>query len=137
VPDSAVSQPTDEWAGVVAAITAALALNQDLPGALIVTPADFGALLSETGALSGLWLGSPPPLAGMRILPTSSMTAGHAVLGDFSKGVALAVWSDLTLEVNRWAKPTYGSHVMAAWARMAFYVLQPNALFEQLDTVTP
>ena len=59
----------------------------------------------------------------------------EAIFGDFSRGVALVLRQELRLEVVRWGKPTYGSHLLAAYCRAQFYTLQGGALYRQLKTV--
>ena len=134
IPTSASSEVTDTWAGTMSAVGSMLAADMDVPKACICVPADFIARASQLASTAGSWLGPPPVLANMLDLPTTSMTEGYAVLGDFS-GFGIAVRHDLRLEVIRFAKPTYASHVLVAYARMEGYVLQPNVLYNQVDTV--
>jgi hypothetical protein len=68
-------------------------------------------------------------------LETSGMPGGTAILGDFARGFGIAVRHELRLELVRWGKPTYGSHVLVAFCRMAGYVLQPNHLYIAQSTV--
>lgn len=135
IPDSASGQDPATWTDVLQAIGSALALNQALPSAYISSPADFiarAALLASTG---GTWLGKPPALASMAELHTTNLTAGTAFFGRFSEAFALAVRSDLRVEVVRHAKATSGGHLLVAHARIGGVVLQPGKLFKQLKTV--
>ena len=135
IPDSATSEVTDTWAGVLTAVSSMLALNQGLPKACICGPGDYIARAGQLASTAGSWLGAPPILAGMLDLETTGMTDGFAILGNFELGFGIAVRQPMTLEVIRWGKPGYGSHILVAFARMAGYVLQPNHLYNQVDTV--
>lgn len=137
VPTSASSEVTDAWAGILAAVGSMLAVNQGLPKACICGPADYIARAGQLASTAGSWLGAPPILKDMLDLETTGMTDGFAILGNFELGFGIAVRQPMTLEVIRWGKPTYGSHILVAFARMAGYVLQPNHLYNQVDTVTP
>lgn len=131
IPKSLAAHDPATWAGVLAAITAALALKQDLPAAHIGTPANFIARAGQLASTAGSWLGKPPALAGMRELFTSSMTADQALFGDFRLGFAIALRDELRLEIVRHAKPTSGSHLLVAHMRADGVVLQPNRLYWQ------
>lgn len=135
IPTSASSEATDAWAGTLSAVGSMLAADMDIPKACICGTTDFITRAGELASTAGTWLGAPPVLAKMLDLPTTSMTDGYATLGDFSLGFGIAVLHDLRLEVIRFAKPTYASHILVAYARMGGYVLQPNALYNQVDTV--
>lgn len=131
VPTSAVSHAASTWAGVLAAITAALALNQSLPDALIANTADFAARAGQQASTAGTWLGAPPVLAGMRNLYTTNIAADTAIFGDFAAGLAIALRQALTIEIVRFGKPGSGSHLLVAHMRAAPVVLQPGRLFIQ------
>jgi hypothetical protein len=131
IPDSQSAHDPALWAGTMSAITAALALNQDLPGAHISTPANFMARAGQLASTAGSWLGKPPALVGMAELFTSSMTTDVAAFGDFAAGFAIAMRAELTLEVVRHAKATSGSHLLVAHMRADGVVLQPGKLFVQ------
>jgi HK97 family phage major capsid protein len=135
IPTSAAGQDTATWAGVLAAVGAMLAADQGLPSAGIFSPADYIARAGELASTAGSWLGAPPVLRGMADLETSSQSDGTAILGNFAAAFGIAVRQELMLEVVRWAKPTFGSHVLVAHARMDGYVLQPKNLFIQETTV--
>jgi HK97 family phage major capsid protein len=131
IPDSASAHDPATWAGTMLAITAALAANQDLPKSHISTPSNFMARASQLAATAGSWLGKPPALAAMTELFTSSMTTDVAVLGDFAAGFAIALRSELTLEVVRHAKATSAQHLLVAHMRADGVVLQPGRLYIQ------
>lgn len=135
IPDSAAGQSCATWQGTLAAVGSALALNQKLPTALIGNVADFIARAAQYPPVEGGWLGRPPILANMLELPTTGISAGTAVLGDFLRGFAIAVRQQLRIEIIRFAKPTFASHLLIAYARMDGVVLQPARLFKQLTTV--
>jgi len=135
ISDSSTGEDTETWAGTLAAVGSMLAADQDLPKALICGPGDFIARAGIIGD-AGLWQGPPPVLKDMKDLFTSGMTDGTAVLGDFQAGFGIAVRQELRLEVVRFAKPTYASHVLVAYSRMQGYVLQPSALYIQQKTVS-
>lgn len=135
IPDSASGQDPAVWAKVLEAVGAALALNQGLPTALISAPADFIARASQLASTAGTWLGKPPALASMAELFTTGLTAGTALFGDFAAGYAIAIRSELTIEVVRHAKATSASHLLVAHMRADGVVLQPGRLFRQLKTV--
>jgi HK97 family phage major capsid protein len=131
IPDSAVAHDPADWTKVVLAVGAAVAANQPVPTASIVTPANFAARNGQLASTAGSWLGKPPFLAGMLEYPTSSMTADISILDGFERGVAIAMRQDLTLEMVRFGKPTSGQHYLVAYMRAAAVVLQPKALFIQ------
>jgi HK97 family phage major capsid protein len=135
IPTSAAGQATATWAGVLAAVGSMLAADQSLPGAGIFSPGDYIARASQLASTAGSWLGAPPILQTMLDLETSGVTDGTAILGDFAAAFAIAVRQELMLEVVRWAKPGYGSHMLVAHSRMAGYVLQPKHLYVQETTV--
>lgn len=132
---SAVAQDPALWIKVLEAVGAALALSQSLPTAHISSPADFIARASQLSNTAGNWLGAPPALASMRELQTSGLAAGTSIFGNFSEAFALALRSDLRVEVVRHAKPGSASHLLIAHMRADGVVLQPGHLFKQLKTV--
>jgi len=135
IPTSATGENTASWAGVVAALGSMLAADQDIPTALICGPGDFAARAGELSSETLQYLGPVPVLAKMLDLPTTSVTDGIAIFGGFAAGFGIAVRQELRLEVVRWGKAAYGSHLLVAYARMAGYVLQPNALYIQQASV--
>ncbi|MDW5441981.1 phage major capsid protein [Polaromonas sp. SM01] len=132
---SAAAQDPAIWAKLLEAVGAALGLNQRIPSAHISAPADFIARAGQLASTSGTWLGKPPALAAMSELQTTGMSAGTALFGDFAAAFAIAMRSDLRVEVVRHAKPTSGSHLLVAHMRADGVVLQPGHLFKQLKTV--
>ena len=129
VPTSGATQATATWAGILSAVGSMLAADQGLPKALIASPADYIARASQLASTAGSWLGAPPVLAAMADLDSSGMADATAILGDFSLGFAIAVRMDVQVELIRWGKASYGSHLLAAYGRLAGYVLQPKALY--------
>lgn len=130
IPVSAANEATATWAGTLAAVGSAMGANQGLPPALIGNTADFIARAGQVST-DGNWLGAPDVLKEMLELPTTSMAAGTAIMGDFFKGIAIALQQNILLEVVRFSKPGSYSHVLVAHARMDGYVLQPNHLYIQ------
>ena len=135
IPTSSEAEATNDWAGVLKAVGSMLGADQEIPKAMICSPGDFIDRASQVASTSGVWLGAPPALKDMLDLETTGMSDGTAILGDFSKGFGIAVRHELRLELVRWGKPTYGSHILVAYARMAGYVLQPNHLYIAQSTV--
>ena len=136
IPDSSVAADPAKWSGVAAAVTEALALGQRLPTAHISNPADFMARAMETESVGGAFLGKPSIFSGMFETHTTGIpAAGTAVFGNFSEAFAIAMRSDLRVEVIRWNKPGSATHLLVAHARAAGVVLQPGKLFKQLKTV--
>lgn len=134
IEESASGMDPATWAGIVAATGAHLALNADLPSALVCNVAEFNSRNSQT-VTAGEWLGRPQYLDGMADLFSTSMTAGKFLLGDFSAGLMLAVRQDMRLELIRWNGLADATHCLVAYARMQFYVTQPKSLFRGLKTV--
>jgi len=134
---SEAAEDCGTWAGVMAAVTAMLGANMDLPSAIIANTVDYADRAGATASTAGTWLGAPPALAGMKDLFTTSISEGSAILGGFDQGVAIAVRTNLQLEISRFQKPTKATHLLVAYARMEGYVLQPKALYVQKTTVTP
>lgn len=131
---SAAGESCANWTGVLAAFKSMLNLNMDTPSAMIANTADYADRAAEiTG--DGRWLGAPPVLANMQDLFTTNVTTGTAILGDFAKGVAIAVRRNLQLEVVRFQAPAKATHLLVASARLEGYVLQPAALYIQKTTV--
>jgi hypothetical protein len=135
IPDSAAGQDPAVWLKVLEAVGAALGLNQRLPSAHISAPADWIARASQLASTAGTWLGKPPALSAMAELQTTGLTAGTALFGNFAEAFAIALRSDLRVEVVRHAKPTSASHLLVAHMRADGVVLQPGHLFKQLKTV--
>jgi HK97 family phage major capsid protein len=135
IPKSLAGQDPAAWASVLAAISNAMAADQRAPLAYISNPADFIARSGQLASTSGSWLGKPPSLATMLELTTSAMPLGSAVFGDFARGFAVIIRSDLRLEVVRHGKPESGEHLLVCHARIGGLVLQPSRLFKQLKTV--
>ncbi|MBA2883086.1 HK97 family phage major capsid protein [Desulfosalsimonas propionicica] len=127
----AVARDTETWSGVLSAVGDMLALDMDVPTAMIANAADYIARAGQQADSAGNWLGAPPILSGMADLQTTGIDAGRSVLGGFNLGFAVAVRHELRLEVIRFAKHKSATHVLVAYARMAGYVIQPNALFIQ------
>lgn len=136
IEESASGMDPATWAGIVAATGAHLALNGDLPSALICNAGEFNSRNSQT-VTAGEWLGRPQYLDGMSDLFSTSMTAGKFLLGDFSVGLTLAVRQDMRLELIRWNGLADATHALVCYLRGQFYVTQPKALFRGLKTVTP
>jgi HK97 family phage major capsid protein len=141
IPDSAAGQPCGTWAGTLAAIGSALAADQQLPSALISSPADFIARagqtarnVAETENVGG-FLGRPAVLEGMADLFTSKLTAGTAIFGDFYNAVAVAMRQDIRLEIIRWSKHLSATHLLYAHCRMGGVILQAKKLYIQKTTV--
>jgi len=122
-------EATDSWAGVMAAVSAMLAADQEVPRAGIFSPADFMGRAGQLAVESGTWLGPPPILAGMLDLETSNMADGVAILGDFAAGVALAMRRDVSLEIVRFKHYKKFSHLLMAYLRGEIYVLQSKRLY--------
>jgi len=119
----------DTWAGILHNVGHALALNQDIPSALICATSDYIARASETASSAGSWMGPPPVLANMLDLFTSKLNAGTGIMGDFYRGLTIAVRSDLRFEMVRFHQYKAGSHVLVAYLRAGAVVVQPNRLF--------
>ncbi|SOD16877.1 hypothetical protein SAMN06297164_0828 [Nitrosomonas ureae] len=56
-------------------------------------------------------------------------------MGDFEKGLLLGMRQELRLEIVRWHQPGSASHLLVAYLRGQFYVVQPAAMYRQLKTV--
>lgn len=136
IPKSLVSVVQDpaQWLGVLAAVGSALGLNQLLPTAHIGASADFVARGSQLTS-DGAWLGRPPLLATMLEAHSTGLTAGTALFGNFAEAFAIALRSDLRIEIVRHAKPTSATHLLVAHMRADGVTLQPGKLFKQLKTV--
>ena len=135
IPTSAAGQATDTWAGILTAVTAALAADQETPSAYVGSEADFMARASLT-TTDGAWLGKPPVLAGMAELPTTKVADGTGIFGDFFNAFGFVYSAmDLRMEMLRWAKHTSGSHILVAYLRAVPIVFQPDLLFIQKAVV--
>lgn len=135
IPKSAVGQDPALWLKVLEAIGVAMAAKQRLPKAMIGSAGDFIARASQLASTAGSWLGRPPVLSDVLELPTSAMSNGTAVFGDFDHGVLIAGRNELRVEIVRWAKSGRGQHALIAHMRIDCYCVQPKALFKQLKTV--
>lgn len=134
IPKSLATQDPALWEKVLEAVGSALGLNQRLPTSHVSAPEDFIGRASQL-ATTGSWLGAPPVLSRMLELQTSGLTAGTALFGNFAEAFAIALRSELRVEVVRHAKPTSASHLLVAHLRADGVVLQPGKLFKQLKTV--
>ncbi len=135
IPESETAHDPALWAKLLEAVGAALLLNQRIPFAHISSPVDFIARAGQLASNAGSWLGKPPALAAMLELHTSGLDAGTALFGNFAEAFAIAMRSELRVEVVRHAKPKSGSHLLVAHMRADGVVLQPGKLFRQLKTV--
>lgn len=135
IPDSSSGQDPAGWAMVLAAVGAAMGVDQPLPTALVGNTADFIARASQLASTAGSWLGKPPVLSNMVEYPTTGVAAGTAILGGFDRAFAVAIRQELRLEVVRWNKPGKATHVLVAHMRADGVVLQPKRLFIQKKTV--
>ena len=131
IPASSVAHATATWAGTLLAIAAAMNADQGIPASYIMNAGDFVTRSGLLASTAGSWLGKPPFLAGMQELPTTKLTAGLAIFGNFADAFAITVRQDVKLEVVRYAKPGSYSHLLVAHARMDGVVLQPDLLFNQ------
>jgi len=131
IPTSGSGEDCATWGGVMTGVTSALGEDQDLPLSLIASAEDFGARAAELAVDGGQWLGAPPVLRDMLDLPTSSMSEGVALFGNFSAGVAVALRQDLLLELVRFGKPNSASHLLMATMRAQIFCLQPKTLYIQ------
>lgn len=134
IPKSAAAHDPANWLKVVEAIAAAMALDQGMPLSHISAPADFMARVAQLDT-NGCWLGKPTALTEMRELFTTGLTAGTALFGDFAAGFAVAMRSELRVEVVRHQKPGSAEHLLVAHMRADGVTLQPGRLFKQLKTV--
>lgn len=134
IPKSAVGQDPAIWGKVLEAVGAAMALDQDIPTAMISNTADFIARASQLTSTAD-WLSRPPVLSSMLELPTTKLTAGTGIMGDFQRGFGVVVREQLKLEVVRYGKPGSVTHLLIATMRAAGIVLQPKRLFIQKKVV--
>ncbi|SDU32291.1 phage major capsid protein, HK97 family [Nitrosomonas ureae] len=134
IEESAVSQDTETWAGLLQAAGSSIALDNEWPKTVISNASDYAKRISQVSG-DGQWLVNPPPLATMKDLFSTHMTAGKALMGDFERSVLLAIRSELRIEIVRWHRPGSASHLMIAYMRGAFYTVQPGSLYRQLKTV--
>lgn len=134
IPKSAAAHDPANWLKMVEAIAAAMALDQGMPLSHISSPADFMARVAQLDT-NGCWLGKPPALAEMRELFTTGLTSGTGLFGDFAAGFAVALRSELRVEVVRHQKPGSAEHLLVAHMRADGVTLQPGRLFKQLKTL--
>lgn len=123
------AESPNSWPGVLQGVGSAMALNQDVPKALIGSEQDFITRASALAATSGVWLGKPGVLADMLELPTTKLDAGSAIMGDFIRGLCIAVRQGLQVELIRFGKYKSYTHLLVAHMRTAGYVIQPGALY--------
>ncbi|SEP97954.1 phage major capsid protein [Nitrosomonas ureae] len=134
IPDSATGEDTETWSGLITAAGSHIALNGDWPKAVISNAGDYTKRISQLAG-DGHWVSKPPELLPLSDLFTTSMTAGKSIMGDFEKGLLLGMRQELRLEVVRWHQPGSASHLLVAYLRGQFYVVQPAAMYRQLKTV--
>lgn len=135
VPVSSVSQDPASWVGVLSAIASGMVFNQGLPTALISNPADMIGRAAELVATYG-WLGKPDLLKDLIELTSNGLDAGTAIFGNWALAFAVAVRSQLQLEIVRYAKPGSYSHLLVASMRADGYVMNPHGLFIMDKTVS-
>lgn len=136
VPVSSVSQDPASWVGVLQAIASGMVFNQGIPTALISNPADMISRASELASTGGTWLGRPDLLKDLLELSSNGLDAGTAIFGNWAQAFAVAVRSQLQLEIVRYAKPGSFSHLLVASMRADGFVLQTNGLFIMDKTVS-
>ena len=124
-----LDQDPASWVGVLSAISSAMTLKQGLPGALISHPSDMVSRVEYNGMFG--WLTKPQLLAAMLELSATSLDPGVAIFGAFEKAFAIAVRSQLQLELIRFQKPGSYSHLLVCHMRVGGYVLQPGGLYIQ------
>jgi hypothetical protein len=134
IEESATGQDTETWAGLLQAASSHIALDGDWPKAVISNAADYGKRISQISG-DGDWLVNPPPLATMKDLFSTHMTAGKAIMGNPSQGLLLCMRQELRLELIRWQKPGSATHLLIAYMRGGFYITQSKALYRMLKTV--
>jgi hypothetical protein len=120
--------PSD-WLSVLDAVGSMLAVDQELPKAGIFSPVNYIARAKQVASTAGTWLGTPSSLPGFLDLETSSMSDGQAILGDLSAGVMLALRRDLSLEWVRFKESKSLTHLLVAYLRGGFYVVDPLRLY--------
>jgi len=136
VPVSSVSQDPASWVGVLQAIASGMVFKQGLPTALISNPADLISRASELTSTGGSWLGRPALLDALLELSSTGVEAGTAIFGNWAQAFAVAVRSQLQLEIVRYARPGSFSHLLVASMRADGYVMQPQGLFIMDKTVS-
>lgn len=136
VPVSSVSQDPASWQGVLSAVASGMVFNQGLPTALISNPADMILRASELAETGGTWLGRPALLDALLELSSNGLDAGTAIFGNWAQAFAVAVRSQLQLEIVRYARAASFSHLLVASMRADGYVIQPNGLFIMDKTVS-
>lgn len=134
IPDSATGEDTETWSGLITAAGSHIALNGDWPKAVISNAGDYTKRISQLAG-DGHWVSKPPELLPMSDLFTTAMTAGKAILGSPEAGLLLGMRNELRLEVVRWHQPGSASHLLVAWMRGGFSIVQPKALYRQLKAV--
>lgn len=134
IPASLMTEDPALWAKLLGAVSSAMVLNQRLPTCHISAPADFIARAGQVSS-TGEWIGKPPALAGMAELQTTGLTAGTAFFGNFAEAFAIAMRSDLRVEIVRHQGPRSGTHLLVAHMRADGIVLQPGKLYKQLKTI--
>lgn len=134
IPDSATGEDTETWAGLIAAAGSHISANGDWPKAVISNAGDYTKRISQLAG-DGHWVSKPPELLPMSDLFTTAMAAGKAIMGDFEKGLLLGMRQELRLEIVRWHQPGSASHLMIAYMRGGFHVVQPKALYRALKVV--
>jgi HK97 family phage major capsid protein len=133
---SAAGQSCATWAGVLSAVGSALAADMGLPQAYIGGEGDFVARASQLATTAGSWLGKPPALTDMVELFTTKVDDGTGIFSDdWFKAFAIAVRSQVRIEILRWSGVANATHLVICHARMDGYVLQPKRLYIQKTTV--
>jgi HK97 family phage major capsid protein len=131
--DSTGSVGAIDWSDLIEAALAIREANHE-PTAAIMHPAVHSALFAlETGdgtnAARG-WLGAPPHLANVMMLPTTACPVGTIIMGDFSQFV-WAVRQAPLLEVSADAGDAFQKHgvrIKCTW-RGDFIVPRPDAFY--------
>jgi len=136
IPTSGSGESCASWITTMGAVGSAIAVNQDIPLALISSAEDFTARAVELCSTGGQWLGPPAPLTAMKDLPTAGMTEGIALFGNFSQGVAVVMRQDLLVELVRFGRPETASHLLVCTMRARAIVLQGKSLYIQKTTVS-
>lgn len=106
------------------------AATGEAPDTVVVNPADYGAYERTREGTSGMYLFGGISLAGMRVVMSSSVSAGEFIVMNASQGVVVFERQGATVEMGRTGDDfTSNLLTIRAEERLALAVLRPSLVY--------
>ena len=106
------------------------AATGDSPDTVVVNPADWGAEERTREGASGMYLFGGLTMAGMRVVLSSSVTAGNILVMNLAQGAVIFERQGATVEIGRTGSDfTSNLLTIRAEERLALAVLRPSLVY--------